>query len=114
MRRSRLAMLTTVAVGAVAALTLNAVVASGDDGSKHFKLFENFESMTTLNEQDNVPGFEDATLQVCLIIVEKVHAQFSPFNKERFLSHEDLAGDRLMDVRLNNFASWVSHIGELL
>ena len=40
MRRSRLAMLTTVAVGAVAALTLNAVVASGDDGSKHFKLFE--------------------------------------------------------------------------
>jgi len=40
MRRSRLAMLTTVAVGAIAALTLNAVVASGDDGSKHFKLFE--------------------------------------------------------------------------
>jgi len=40
MRRSRLAMLTTVAVGAVAALTLNAVAASGDDGSKHFKIFE--------------------------------------------------------------------------
>ena len=40
MRRSRLALITTVAVGAIAALTLNAVVASGDDGSKHFKLFE--------------------------------------------------------------------------
>src|SRR3982074_3658279 len=40
MRRSRIALPTTFAVGATAVLTVNAVVASGDDGSNHFKLFE--------------------------------------------------------------------------
>jgi hypothetical protein len=40
MLKVRLAVLTTVAVGAIAVLAMNAVVASGDDGSKHFTLFE--------------------------------------------------------------------------
>jgi hypothetical protein len=40
MLKVRLAVLTTVAVGAIAGLALNGVVASGDGGSKHFTVFE--------------------------------------------------------------------------
>jgi hypothetical protein len=40
MRRTRLAAYTIVAVGAIAGLLINAVAASGDEGRKHFTLFE--------------------------------------------------------------------------
>ena len=81
---------------------------------KHLNVFLNYKSVASGGQQNHVSAFQHATLQIILLAIIEVNAQFPLPDEKHLLGVFNLSLDRRMDMGLNGLAAWVLHEAQLL
>jgi hypothetical protein len=80
----------------------------------HFDLLQNLETVPSASQKNNVPGTQLPAFEIVAILIVKIDAKPPPADKKHLLSVMDLPWDGIVDMRFDQFAPGMVHIGQLL
>src|SRR5262249_510010 len=80
----------------------------------HLDFLEHFEAVAAFDQKDDVAFNQNSAFKIPLVTIVKIDSKLALLEEQHLLGIVYLTRHRIMYMRRNNLAGWVTHVRQLL